>query len=197
MSEPDRQYVPTTLEANLRKWVEAALAATTYSATPVAYANQGNVRGLKAFVEIEVLTDEELETPREEFTGVVFADGTVEMCQLAPSTGTVQVICYGENSWPIAKAISRSLWNPDVVQANSVNGIEVQQAISAIANLPNPLSTTTEQRRQQDFRFAYTDVTILEQGRKVLERAIVSGDIYTQTPGDGVDVDVDESWPAP
>jgi hypothetical protein len=198
MSEQGRTYIPTPLEDNLRKWIEAALATDTqFADVLVGFGNQGNYRGQKPLVEIVVLTDEERETPREVLTGNVLTDGTYEACLVAPSAGTVQITSYGERSWLISKAISRSLWNQDVIQTNSSNGIEVQQAISPINNLPNPLSTTTEQRRQQDFQFAYTEVTTLAQGRKVLERAIVTGDIYIDTPGDGVDVDVDESWPTP
>ena len=57
------------------------------------------------------------------------------------------------------------------------------------------MTVGAEQRRFQDFRFAYTEITQITDGRKALERVVATGDIYKTTQGDGVTVLVDESWP--
>lgn len=202
MSEESTQYIPTTLEVALRDWVVQALTARGLEdGVAVLYGNQGKIRWGKPMVTVTILTDTETETMREVLTGNQLTDGTWEVCQVEGRQGTVQVVCFGLQSWPLAKAIHASLRNSEIVSFNASNNpalkLHLQQELVPITNLPNPQSVTTEQRRYQDFAFAYSEATILPDGRRVLERAIVSGDVYIDTPGDGVDVDVDESWPAP
>lgn len=202
MSEESTQYTPTTLEVALRDWVVQALTVRGLEdGVAVAYGNQGKVRPQKPLVTVTVLTDSEVETMREVLTGNQLTDGSWEVCQIESRGGTVQVMCFGLTSWTLAKAIAASMRNADIVSFNASNNpelkLQIQRELVPITNLPNPLSITTEQRRYQDFEFAYSEATILPDGRGVLERAIVSGDVYIDTPGDGVDVDVDESWPAP
>lgn len=202
MSEESTQYIPTTLEVALRDWVVQALTVRgLQNGVEILYGNQGKVRFEKPMVTVTVLTDSEVETLREVLTGNQLTDGTWEACQIESRGGTVQIVCFGATSWTLAKAIHASLRNADVVSFNASNNpelkLQVTRELVPISNLPNPQSVTTEQRRYQDFEFAYSEATILPEGRKVLERTIVSGDVYIDTPGDGVDVDVDESWPTP
>lgn len=203
MSEPNRQYIPTSVETALRDWIVASLDAAAFDDVVVRFAQQGKVRSPKAYVTIEILTDQELQTPVERLTGTVLADGTHEVCMIENREGTVEIISHGENSWAIAKAIARSPWRQDIIGFNSSNNsglkLNIQDAITAITNLPNPMSTTTEQRRQQDFRFSYAESTTLETGRGVLERAIAlaQNNVYKQDPGDGTTAEADESWPTP
>lgn len=194
MPEPNRTYITTSIEDRLVSWIVAALDA--HPTVQVLMANQGGIKLRKPYVTIEILSDRAVNS-REELTGNTLGDGSAEICEIASREGTVQILVVGEDSWTVARAIETSIKRQSVVQANSTAGLSIRESISPINNLPNPMSTINEQRRTQDFAFSYVDNTILDAGSELLEQAIVTGDLYTQTPGDGVTVNVDESWPSP
>lgn len=194
MPEPNRTYITTSIEDRLVSWIVAALDA--HPTVQVLMANQGGIKLRKPYVTIEILSDRAVNS-REELTGNTLGDGSAEICEIASREGTVQILVVGEDSWTVARAIETSIKRQSVVQANSTTGLSIRESISPINNLPNPMSTINEQRRTQDFAFSYVDNTILDAGSELLEQAIVTGDLYTQTPGDGVTVNVDESWPSP
>lgn len=186
-----KRYIPTPTEIAIRKWVVASLGAKAFSDVAVIYQGQGFVRSQRPFVTVEVLTDDELQDPEEEVDGEnENPDGTYPVDVFEQRQGTVRVICYGSKSWLVARAIHRSLGRADVLDTNRNNGIEVLRAITPISNVPEFMSTHTEPRRQQDFIFAYCDVTRLPDGTGVLERFIATGEV------DEVDAEIDVSWPS-
>jgi hypothetical protein len=193
MSET-RRYQPTTVEVNLRNWLVAAL--DGFPTVEVIYQNQGSVRVPRPFVTLQVLTDIQIQDPEQIVRDVQLPDGSYQVDTLERRQGSVQVIAHGSESWNIMRAVSRSLRRQTVLEVNRANGVEVLEELSGILDLPELMSTTTEPRRSQDYSFSYCELTTEVTGAGVLERAITSGDVYQDTPGDGVDPVADVSWPS-
>jgi hypothetical protein len=191
-----RTYQPTEIEQRLAAWLVASL--DQFYGIEIAYQSQGHNRLERPFVTLQVLTDYAAQDPIEQVLDVLNDDGTYRVQISELRSGSVQVIAYGNNSWSVMRAVARSLRRQSVIDLNTSNGIDILMGLSPIQDIPEPMSTQTEPRRQQDFMFSYFDVTIYEDsGAGVIERVIATGDLYNQTPGDGVNPEVDESWPTP
>lgn len=176
-----RTYNPTTAESLLVGWIERVVDPTVQ----VMIANQGNNRPTLPFVTVEVLTDRELEEANQ-CTGAETSPGFYEVMTSEIRQGTATVRAYGRDAYAIMRAIDRSRHREDVAQDNSDAGIEIMDALTPITLLSQPMGTTTEQSRAQDYAFSYAELTTEDDSVQVVERVIGTGDILP----DNLPVDV-------
>jgi len=185
-----RTYIPTKLESSLWAWATAALP----SGTKILFSNQGNVRVEKPFVTIQVLTDGAITDPEEEV--IQNDDGSRTLRIFEQRQGTVQMTAFGSESWPLIRALGRSIRRQSINDLNRANGLEILQDLGA-NDVPEQMSTWTEPRRVNDFVFAYGECTEEPFDGQVIEATHVTGDVYQQNPGDGCDPDFVVTWPTP
>ena len=187
-----RTYTPTPLEVALIHWVRAALGATPPT---VRLANQGNSRPALPYVEVELIADREEQTPTVVVTDRPAPGGgyIVETTELR--SGTVQVSYRGNEALVLGRRVARSVWDSDVNALNDLAGLSVQDELNDLMSVPETMSTHTEPRWVQDFAIMYCETTESDTGAGVVERVIGTGDIYLDTPGDGIAVDVDVTAP--
>lgn len=187
-----RTYTPTPLEVALIHWVRAALGATPPT---VRLANQGNPRPALPYVEVELVADRQAQTPTVVVTDRPAPGGGYIVETSESRTGTVQVSYRGNEALELGRRVARSLWDEDVSALNTLAGLSIQEELNDLMNVPETMSTHTEPRWVQDFMIMYCETTESDTGVGVVERVIGTGDLYVDTPGDGVPVEIDVTAP--
>lgn len=187
-----REYTPSALEVALVAWVRAALGATP---PKVRIANQGNMRPALPYVEVELVSTRLAQTPSICVTTTAAPGGGYVERTSETLKGTVQISYRGNEAHALGRLVEQSIWNADVGALNDAAGLSVQETVSDLQNTPEVMSTHTEQRWLQDFGFVYRAVTESAEGVEVVERVIGTGDLYTETPGDGVEPIIDVTAP--
>lgn len=189
-----RVYQPSATERNLRLWIVKAFQGEGLDAE-VIYANQGANRIDRPFALLQIITEDVVQYPFEIVTDNVKIDGTYEVQMLEHRAGSVQITTHGSMCWQMIDAIARSIRRSDVIDYNTENGIEIMRPLTGINDIPLPLSTQVEPRKQQDYEYAFARKTIISSvSADVLERVIATGSIENQTPNP-VEPIIDESWP--
>jgi len=196
MSE-SRNYVPSAVEVALRGWLLAATA--EFTGVVVQYSHQGKPRNPAPLLVLHVIGDrrisDAIQYVLDEVIDTIDGVDQYRVRMLEQRTGTVQVMAYGNQRWPLMGAVALSLDTPFGKDATQTLGVEILDEISPAVSVPDMFGVGTEGRVMQDFRFAYGLQTDFTNGVPVLMRVIASGDAYQQTPGDGSLPVVDESWP--
>lgn len=189
-----RVYQPSATERNLRLWIVKAFQGEGLDAE-VIYANQGANRIDRPFALLQIITEDVVQYPFEIVTDNVKIDGTYEVQMLEHRAGSVQITTHGSMCWQMIDAIARSIRRSDVIDYNTENGIEIMRPLTGINDIPLPLSTQVEPRKQQDYEYAFARKTIISSvSADVLERVIATGSIENQNPNP-VEPIIDESWP--
>jgi hypothetical protein len=188
-----RTYQPTDTEVNLRLWIVKAFAGESVDAE-VIYSNQGAIRLDRPFVLLSIISEGVVQYPFEIVTDNRNVDGTYEICISEHRAGSVQVMAHGSTSWDMMSTIARSIRRSDVIEYNTENGIEIMKPLTGINDRPLQLSTQYEPRKQQDYEYAFGRTTTLSIGARVLEQAVIGGNIENQNP-DELDPNFIITWP--
>jgi len=182
----ERTYQPEPVEIALRAWIVDVMALSALTSDAVVYyGNQGHVSISAPRVLVTVISD----------TALQDAERTVDEDSYLHTrehrSGTVQIACHGALSYAMARAISRSINDPDIVAANTARGVEIQSFVTGIMSLPETLSTTVEQRHIIDARFAYSEIFVSDNTVGVVERVIGESTVVGFE-----DLVLDIQWPA-
>lgn len=174
-------YQPTDSERAVYSW----LAEVAGTGVEVRFAMQAAPRPDAPFVTLQVISDTANQSAEVVTVDVDFspaADGYVTRIT-EHRVATVSVNAFGAAHRAIMARIERSIFDPHVVDLNTQNGVEVQEAIGPTQDLSELVATDYVGRTQLDFRVAYTAQTDSPFATRIINRADISGilnDVTTQ-----------------
>lgn len=173
-------YAPTTEEKALWAWIDLVVGDDV---TEIRFANQAAPRAKAPFVTVQVLSNSANQTPEVVTADVVFdppADGYTTQIK-EHRVATVSLNVFGADHRDLMHRIERSICDPHVVDFNTDQGLEVQEAIGSANDLSALLATEYEGRAQLDFRIAYTTQTDSPFATRIISSADISGLINDAT----------------
>lgn len=173
-------YAPTTEERALWAWIDLVVGDDV---TEIRFANQAAPRPDAPFVTLQVISDVANHSPEVVTADVEFdpaADGYVTRIH-EHRTATVSVNVFGATHRDLMRRIERSIADPHVVDFNTDQGLEVQEAIGPAQDLSALMATAYEGRTQLDFRIAYTTQTDSPFATRIISSADISGLINDAT----------------